>query len=255
MQQKINDIAVYTIADNNNLKSAEMLYKMWHYWHKNDPIDFHIINEKECKETLDNNIYYKATPYFANQLFKTYNYKLLIKMDCDQFIFGNLSHLWQEDSYDIGVVYNLNRIDYKNYGYVNVWDIPAQQYFNNGLVVIRSHKFIDWWLHLCNSYHFYNYQYREQDLLNIMIHYGDWKIKSLDEGNMWHGLISKGEQSRFIIKDNKLILPKGDDNYPDEDKLIKVFHLAGGNIPNKTNYRIIFNEETIELIDKMLNHK
>jgi hypothetical protein len=243
-------IIAFTIADNNNKQYADIMVKMFKYF--NPDIEIRVYGEEEIRKTEDSEIFYRATPYFARKLFDE-GYEIILKLDADNFIFGDLNHIFNDqDKYDIGVVYNWNRTDPQVYGLVGVWDIVPQEYFNCGFVVIKSKKLADHWWKLCNESNFKNYKFREQDLMNIICYYGDYEVKRLDDDEYCHGLISKGEGFKFIIKDKKVILPKAEDGYPKEDRIIKAYHVAGGNSFNKMNYRIIFDEPVIKLIDNIL---
>ena len=117
------------------------------------------------------------------------------------------------------------------------------------------------------SDHFLNFQYREQDLLNFMVFYmsepfgGQWKVRHLDDDNKWHGLVWKGyepmvELRKYSPKVGKeiqhLILPQSNENWPDEDKEVVVWHVAGGNMLNKMNYRLRFKPEVVKYLDKLV---
>ena len=171
-------------------------------------------------------------------------------MDCDQIVCGDISELWTTPDVDVMGVLNSNPKEAKTYP-VQVWDIHPGEYLNAGLVVMRSEQFIRNWLGLCMGPRFMNYQFREQDILSILVHYGPYKTKVLDfSSNLW-GLSSRQYEPKMILKENKLILPKGEDGYPNEDKVIKVWHRAGGSIPNKMNFHTLFNEEVSDWMDKL----
>jgi hypothetical protein len=57
------------------------------------------------------------------------------------------------------------------------------------------------------------------------------------------------------LQDDKLVLPKSENKYPDADTEIKVLHWAGGNLPNKLNYRLFFNEDVIERLDYLTRNE
>ena len=117
----------------------------------------------------------------------------------------------------------------------------------------KSKKFVNHWKNLCMSPHFNFYQYREQDLLNIMVYYGDWQTRFLDAGKNWHGLISKGFWPSCVIKDEELVLPKNEE-WGNEDKVIKVIHFAGGNV-NKGNYKLLFKPEVVSWLNKLVKEE
>ena len=94
----------------------------------------------------------------------------------------------------------------------------------------------------------------EQDFLNILTFYCDYKVKFLDfepknmgqyvlqvvpnedKDKFWN-LASKGYWSEVILKDKKLVLPKNSgseiDAWPDDDKTLVGIHFAGGNLVGK----------------------
>lgn len=243
---------VFTIADQNNMKHAEKMINSLKKFHPD--LEVIVYTEKDIGDPIN---YYRATPMFARFLIKKYN--PVIKMDADQIVTGSLDYLLNQKC-DIGTVMNINRVDHLKYAPVGVFDIVPQEYMNAGLVVMRDERFIVNWWRLCNSAHFKNLQYKEQDLMNIMIHYGDYKVVCFDypdkvnNYHAWHGLIAKGEYDKMIMRDGKLILPKGEDGYPEQDKEIKVLHSAGGKNEKKIgdSYRLYFNEEVIKYIDGLI---
>ena len=245
-------IIAFTIADKNNKRHVEKLEKSFHHFHPD--IELKVYNEKDVGDKVN---YYRSTAMFAKDLIKDYD--LVLKLDADQIVTGNLDYIFERE-YDVATVMNFNRVDPKKYGDVSVLDISPTEYMNCGLVAMRSKEFIDHWWELCNSNHFSNLRYKEQDLLNILVHYGRYNVICLDfpdpsyKYSAWHGLIAKGEYLKMVMRDGKLILPKGKENYPEADKEIKVLHSAGGGSEKKIgdNYRILFKEEVIKYIEKLI---
>jgi hypothetical protein len=242
----------FTVADRKNYPHALKLQNSFHKFHPD--IELKIYTDKDIK---DNENYYRQKPMFARELIK--DHEVVLGLDADQIITGSLDYIFEQE-YDAAVVMNFNRVDPPIYGPVSILDVPPTEYMNCGLVAMRSVKFIKHWWNLCNSYHFRNMQYREQDLLNILVHYGNYHVECLDFPDLinnyhaWHGLIAKGEYNKVVLRDGKLILPKADDNYPEQDKEIKVLHLAGGGNEKKIGdtYRLYFNEEVIKYIDGLV---
>lgn len=245
---------LFTVADQNNQRYAKQLENSLRKFHPESEIDFKLFTEADVGEKIN---YYRQKPMFARELLK--EYELVIGADSDQIITGDLNYLLTEE-YDLGAVLNFNRVDPKKYGYVSCFNIPPNEYMNAGLVALRSLKLAEHWWRLCNSRYFETLQYREQDILNILVHYGDYKIECFDFPNKakdyhaWHGLIAKGEYNKVIMRDGKMILPKAQDKYPEHDKEIKVLHTAGGGNEKKINdsYKIYFNEEVSEYIDSLI---
>ena len=92
---------------------------------------------------------------------------------------------------------------------------------------------------------------KEQDLLNIMCHYGDYTTNLLDMGDSFWGLSTKGYWQDIVVEKNKLILHP-QENYNKVSKRIKLLHWAGGNDPQKGNYHTKFSPEVIKWLDKII---
>jgi len=183
------------------------------------------------------------TPWFAADLIKQYD--CVVRLDSDMIITGDISHVWEGD-FDVAVVQNGNPREMvaqqQSMGkLVQVWDIKGlEEYVNCGFVVMKSEEFVNHWLSMCTPERQNTYQFYEQDFLNILCFYGNYKVRFLDKeaNNKWHGLIAKGYYSEAILKDKKLILPNKSgaefDMWPiDGDKEIVCIHIAGGNSPSK----------------------
>lgn len=244
----------FTIADRNNLKYYELLKNSLS---KFTDIPLKLIDEEKIKQLGDPHFFYRATPIIAKALFKQ-GYDEVCKLDCDQIILGNLDHIWEGD-YDVAVVKNSNPREDKAYP-IRLMDIHPFSYANCGFVFMKSEPFVEHWLKLCMSDHFQNFQFREQDLLNIMIFYmgetfgGPYKVKFLDDSDKWHGLVWKGYEPMVELRDGKCILPKNDE-WNKEDKEVVCWHVAGGNRPNnKMNYRLRFNEQVANYIDSLIKN-
>ena len=235
----------FGIADKNNIEHFNRLVNSMSKFHNEE---IKLFNETFVEGTKDPSFYYRATPVCA-QLLMDEGYTEVCKIDADSIVTGNLDHIWEGD-YDVAVVNNSNPREMKTYP-VNVWDIHPLTYVNCGFVVMKNKKFVDHWKNLCYSPHFGNYQMREQDLLNIMVFYGDYKVRLLDASDKWHGLISKQYWAECVMKDGNIVLPKNDEWPKDEDKTIKVIHFAGGN-QEKGNYKIRFTEEVSNYLDTLV---
>jgi len=239
----------FTVADKNNLVHAEKLIKSLRKFHSEEEIDTKIFTEKDIGETTN---YYRQKPMFARELIN--QYELVIGADADQIITGNLDYIFTEP-YDVGTVLNWNAVDEKMYGFITTMDIPPRMYVNCGLVAMRNKNFVEHWWNLCNSYHFNNLRYREQDILNVIAHYGEYDIECFDFPNQvknyqaWHGLIAKGHYLDMVVRDGKLVLP-AKNGYPEVDKEIKVLHSAGGGNEPKVGdaFRTQFSEDVINYI-------
>jgi len=247
----------FTIADANNAWMIPYLKNSLRKFHGEKELPLVIYGQEVLNEIPDPAKFYKATPLFAREL--SDDYELVLKLDCDQIIMGSLDFILKTKDYQIGTVLNINRVDPPKYGFVTVQGVMPNEYYNAGLVAMRSPEFIEHWWKLCNSKYFDRFQYREQDLLNILCHYGNYKVRCFDHYDKltnymgWHGLVAKGEENKMIVKDKKVILPRGKDNYPDRDVEIKIWHSAGGAGEKKLNYRVYFNEDVIQHINWLIS--
>lgn len=239
----------FTIADDNNLKYLEMFKKSLRKFHSKEELPLREVTGAELQGYLqkDPQFFYRATPILAKELTE---YDCVIKFDCDQIVTGDLSALW-EGNFDVGVVNNSNPREMKDV-LVSVWNVHPLAYANCGLVVMKSKRFIDHWFNQCFKDHFNVYQYREQDLLNILIQYGDYIVKRFDEGDSYYGLASKGYWPQVELDGKQLILRKNEEWPQESDKYIKVLHWAGGNV-DKMNYQIRFQPEVIKRLDEIVS--
>lgn len=240
----------YTIAgDALNLRYAKMMEKSFH--HFNPDIELVIYGPEEMEKIKDPNKFYKGTPLFARELLKDHD--LVIKIDADTLFLGSIQHIIDNPMYDVGSVCNINRVDPQRYGMVSIQGVGPQEYVNCGFVAMRSKEFVDRWWDLCNSKFFDRFRYREQDLLNILFHFGGYKAINFDFSYpMWHGLVAKGEGIHAVLRDGKVFIPKGEDKYPDKDTQLIAYHFAGGQGEPKMDYQKVFPEEVIEFIDGIL---
>jgi len=247
----MNKRCFFSIADNRNLPYFKMMEASLRKFDKTTPLI--LIDEAKIKQLGDPHFFYRSTPIITKALMKDYN--MVCHIDADVLVLGNLDHVWEGD-YDLAVTYNSNPRDDAKYP-IRLLDIHPYSYCNNGFNVFKSKAFIDQWLKLCMSDHFLNFQYREQDLLNILIYYfsepfgGPYKVKFLDNGPKWHNLASKGYTPYTKMVDGKVILPKSEE-WPKEDKQLVAYHFAGGFSSAKMKYRLIFPNDVIQFIDNLV---
>lgn len=260
---------LFTIADNQNLKYVETLEKSLRKFHTEEELPLVVVGEDQIKQTKDPMFFYRATPIVARDLLR--EYETVVKIDADSVVTGKLDEAW-EGEWDVAVVANSNPVEKQRTGPITVWNIDPLAYLNCGFVAMKSQKFVDHWLGLCASPHFNNYQFKEQDLLNIMVFYmnenmgGPYKFKNLDVGDSLWGLSHKGYWLEFTKreevyadkdnpniprKDTFLYLPPTKDGYYPTEREIKVIHWAGGNQPNKINFYTQFKPEIASYLKKL----
>jgi hypothetical protein len=249
------DNLLFIIDDDRDPKLATDFYNSLRKFHTEEELDIKIVKRSDKKEWVDDSeFYYRAKPVIAKEYIT--KYELVIGCDADQLCFGRLDHILGS-AYDVGTVLNINRADPLFYGHISIHPIAPNEYYNAGLVAIRSEMFLDQWYKLCHSAFFPRLQFREQDLLNLLCHFGTYDVMCFDRYDVvnnyfaWHGLVSKGETAKAILKEGKVIIPKGEDNYPDRDTVLKIFHYAGGGQEAK-NYRIHFSEELQSYIEELV---
>lgn len=181
--------------------------------------------------------FYRAKPIIAKELLE--QYEIVIGMDADQIVTGDLSDLWRESegNFDVGTV--LNDPTYP----IQIWDI--QPYFNNGLVVMKSKEFVDHWLRLCYTPHFDRAQFREQDMLNILCSdYFNYRVKCFDYSDKIYGEFAKPSWIHAELKDNKIMI---------NNRQLNIIHFGGGaGSPDKGNYRLRFQTSVVKYIDSLV---
>lgn len=217
-------------ADNTHLEEFRKFENSLRKFHNEEDLPLLRFNNPSG----DPRFWYRAKPVIARTLIQ--EYECVIGFDADQIVTGDLSHIWEGD-YDVATV--LNDPSYP----IQLWDI--QPYFNNGLVVLKSEAFINHWYRLCLSSHFEKYQFREQDLLNILCSdYHNYKVKCLDLGDKIHGEFAKPLWAKCELIGDKIMVG---------DKQLCMIHFGGGNIPNKGNYRIKFQPDVIKRIEQLIS--
>jgi lipopolysaccharide biosynthesis glycosyltransferase len=241
-----NKVCFFSIADNKNLKYFKMMEASLKKFHPDIPLL--LWDEVKIQTYKDPQFYYRATPIIAKELIK--EYEIVIKIDSDSIVTDDLSEIWKNPEYDVAVVNNSNPREFKSYPY-QFLNIHPYSYVNAGLVVLRSEAFINEWYDNCFSVLYNGFQMREQDFLNLLIHGNHYKVKRLDENDSFFGLASKGYWAEIQLKDDQLFLPKADE-WPDKNKYIKVIHWAGGNTPDKMNFRIHFQPEVIKKLEELI---
>lgn len=184
--------------------------------------------------------YYRAKPIIACQLFEE-GYEYVILADNDQIIIGSLNDILNdEDEFDVGVV--LNDPSYP----INLLD-GISPYFNNGLVLLKSHEFAKHWKRLCFTPHFKNFQFREQDLLNIMCSdYMNYKVKMIETEKLY-GECAKPFWAQAYLEEGKIFI---DTQFG--KKQLCIIHFGGGNTPDKGNYKIRFKPEVVAKIEELI---
>jgi hypothetical protein len=266
-------VLIFTVADKNNLQYARQMLNSLRKFHPDVPVV--LVTDETDKQKLPKNVtiedltpylkddpafFYRQKPIIAEKYMD--EYELVLGLDADQIITGNLDYIFNTKDYDIGTVINWNRADPQVYGLVQFQGITPVEYFNCGLVAMRSKKFVHDWKTLCFTPQFDRLQYKEQDILNAMCYYGNWNVRCFDNTDgvakyyAWHGLIAKGELGRAKIEGDNIIIPQGlgDTPFPPTNITLKVIHAAGGNQPDKLNFKTRVSEEVSDKLDYLVSN-
>lgn len=268
-------VIIFSTADQRNFPYAVSFFNSLTKFHSTKEVDMVLYTNETRPEELkklpegvkvedltpyleDPAFFYRQKPILSEPLLD--EYELVIGMDCDQIVLGKLDYILNTKDYDVGVVMNYNRFDPQFYGLVELGriGIGPMDYFNCGLVTLRSKKFAHTWKVNCFTPQFDRMQYREQDILNIMCYFGNWNVRCFDHGDgvakyfAWHGLLGKGEWHRAEVKGEKIIVPKGegDQPFPPEDVQVVIAHMGGGN--EKGNWGTFFPPKVMERIGELI---
>ena len=252
-----NKTVLCIIDDNRDEKLSKMFLNSIRKFHDEEELPVKIIKREDYTEFMeDPHFYYRAKCLIAKRFIDEYD--TVIVADADQIMTGDISHILSLEDYDIGTVMNFNKKDTEEYGVVSVFNIPPQEYLNAGFIAIRNKNTLEHWHSLCMGRFFPVLRYREQDLLNIIAHYGNYAVRVFDlydpeyDYSALHGLASKGWWDKIrLVADKFMLLPEDVPALlrPTE---VKILHWAGGNSV-KMNYKIHFNEECIKRLDYLVS--
>lgn len=189
-------------------------------------------------------------------------YELVVGFDSDQIVLGDLNAILESNDYDAGVVINWNRFDEKFYPIVEIMRLGIQpvQYYNCGLVALRSKQFAHTWLVNCFTQEYNFMQYKEQDILNVLTHFGNWNVRCFDMPNgpdsptSFYGIVGKGEWAQSEIEGDKVMVRKGEgpQAFPPSDVQIRIAHMGGGNGAPKDNWNQFFPPTVMERIQELI---
>lgn len=235
----------FTVADNNYLPYAKMLEASFKKFHPD--IEFIIFGKKDLEQLGISEPYFRNKAFFGEKLQKEYD--SVLNIDADSIVVGDLTAIF-ESNYDAGSVYNNFDPDPLKRKMIKIWDMHPVEYVNAGLVAGKSRRFWSWWKKLCLSHHYPNYQFREQDMLNIVFSYGDLHTVNFDTGDDIYGLYLNGYWPKAVLEDDKIVLPK---EVLGKKKYWKVLHWAGGAGAPKMNYRTKFVPEVSDKIEELIS--
>lgn len=270
-------VCFFTAATANHLQYAIPFWKSLTKFHSPKDIDMILYTNETRPEELsklpegikivdlspyldDEQFFFRQKPVLMEPLLD--EYELVVGFDNDQLVLGDLMPIIETKDYDVGTVVNWNRFDEKYFPVVEIMRIGIQpiQYYNCGLVALRSKQFAHNWLVDCYSQEFNYMQYREQDILNILCHFGNYNVRCFDMPNgpedkvSWYGILSKGELSRVLVEDDRAIVKKGEgpQAFPPTDVQLRVIHWGGGNSGGKCNWASLCSEALMNRIQELI---
>lgn len=274
--KKKKPVCFFTAASKSHLQYAIPFLKSLTKFHNPKEVDIMLFTDETdpgALRALPEGIQLRdLTPYLADPMFwyrqkpvlmepLLDEYELVVGFDSDQIVLGDLNALIESKDYDVGVVVNWNRHDEKFYPIVEMMRIGIQpiQYYNCGLVALRSKKFAHIWLVNCFSGEYNYMQYKEQDVLNIMAHFGNWNVRCFDMPNgpdspvSWYGILSKGELVRAEVENGKVMVKKGlgDQPFPPADVQLRIIHWGGGNGEGKCQWAQLCSPALMERIGEV----
>lgn len=200
------------------------------------------INElRKIQPSLD---LFKAKATAAKTLYNDYD--LVINIDADHFIFDRLDEILEND-YDVAAPSNYNlyenvSISLKSYR-SNVYDVvPEKTYIQAGLIASSNKLFWDTYETVCMK-HADGMTCRDNDILNLIIQFGNFNFKLLDgdydvfspHRKAFYGCSSLNLENQITIMDNKPCI----NGVP-----VKAYHVAKGG--GKPKLHEIFNPDVVE---------
>ena len=242
----------YTMGlDQVNQEYARKMVNSFKKFHPEEKILLLTLKDMKEMGATQYDLNHRMMAFTTNVLMKEYD--TVVNVDADQIITGDLSHTF-EGEFDVAMPYNANptEILYMGNDPVAVWDIEPMKYLNTAYRVFKSKKMVKHLVKLCYSSFFEKYNYRDQDMINIIANYFPYNVKRLDEGNRWHGLISKRFWQYIEKRGDKLVLPKNNTWPTDEDKIIKIIHWGGGEGVKKLDVDIRFTKEVASYLKQLM---
>jgi hypothetical protein len=227
-------IIVAVPAGANYIPSFDTFAKSLHHFHPDLEV-----RRFDNPNPDDKDFWYRAKPIIAKQLFSE-GFEKLILADADQIVLGSWEDILNDKTeFDVACVLNDPSFP------IQCWDIAP--YYNAGFVVLKSKAFAEHWLRLCYTDHFAKYQFREQDILNILASdYMNYKVKILDDIKVY-GEWAKPLLTKSYLKDDKVYVP-----FNGKEIQLCIWHSGGGNTPDKGKYRLRFPPEVADWIDKLI---
>lgn len=236
----------FTIADQSNLPYAKMMERSLKFFHPD--AELKIFGSEDIKRITHPEPFYVAKAFFGKELAE--DYEQVINIDADSLVVGSLDEVLASP-YEVGCVLN-NAITIPDPLERQICSLDRTNpafYMNAGFVSARSTRFWNWW-HALNQRHFFQaYQFREQDTLNMIFHYGDLLCVNFDNSASIYGLWLNGYWPRTVLENGEIVLPS---SVLGARKPLKILHWGGGKMSAKMNYRTKFPAEVADRIAEII---
>ncbi len=202
--------------------------------------------DREFKEHPELN-FFNSKAHFARLLYNDYD--LVVNMDIDHLVLGTLDSILKAD-YDVACPANYNTFSNAFLKIMSTGNneyplIPETHYFQGGLIASTKKKFWDDY-HFASMKHSQNLHYKENDVLNLVLAFNNYKTKYLDgapvfrdaDFHSYYGCASLGREKQVIVSGDGLTL---------DGKPVKAYHFARSGI-NKIHPKELFTPEVVEFI-------
>lgn len=252
----MNKIAFCTYVSDDKITYFGTLKMLQSFKRFHPDIPIYVLTNKHIMAELKklpmfNNFYY-LNPVMSRLLAD--KYETVVHIDSDCIVTDRLEEVLQCD-YDVAVVRNNSDNKTAGMGPPETCNgtIDVFKYANCGLIASTKKEFWEEWIY--RNVKFQNkYRQHEQDIMNIMLSEGKYKVKILDsvETNVYYGVAnSYGTTSHWDSwKDIKLA---DDGRLYLNNKIIKVLHHAGGFVQEKLNVDLLFSPEVAHHLKSLCN--
>ena len=220
----MNEVIFYVIVSDNYFEQVGTPKLISSFSKFHPDISLKIFRQAEINQTFAENPWINwdlAKATFGKKLAS--DYKLVVNLDADQIVTGELNEIFKEE-WEIASVMNNNEYDLK----ATRFNVPWQCYVNAGLIASRNKDFWDLWEKETMRYGMTT-GFREQDVLNDIFWSGRYTYRVLDalDQNVYYGTSTRGQWDKMYMEGDKLML---------NNKQVKIIHSAGGHYLPKLDF-------------------
>jgi hypothetical protein len=168
---------------------------------------------------------------------------MIVNLDCDSIVCDRLDEIL-EGNFEVACPVNNN---FNDRFFISLCGIK-DDYVNAGLVAGTPEFWDDWYRkcvkHKDNKF----FSFGEQDILNLIFYFGDYKTKLLDgrQSKLFYGTSSRDSWGAAHVVNDKIYIGS---------RKVKVLHFAGGENTDKMNYKDYFRDDVISYLDKICTSK